>query len=399
MSSLLSSLLLLLSSAAVVIVVNAQNEYYDVVKTVDSFLPSSQSADYACILYNKFERDDHIMGDDNVFWAAPILYSHAESDSLWKVGEPASLPVEQYIETGNKRNFIKALQNRSESFDISYDKYLFAIDQSIVFDPISMNNFKRYLSAITRFNPSPDWFSGFYDFDCINPETDSWFEEFELQTYLFDGGTEEGNIFSNMNQPTEPSQPITQFTDNLSDIMKEEFLSETDNTTTATIPPLITFTCKLVGDDGGMGATQSPIFAVLTKSPKRTAPPEEQKFDGNEDSNKKKAGSSSSVGLIIGVVAAVTAVILIAFIVVRRRRRGARDDDNNPYPKNSSYRSGSVKKSKKESYKSYEMKLKGGGGKGGDESCNTMTNITSRSGLTTINTTTEKESTISTDLP
>lgn len=55
---------------------------------------------------------------------------------------------------------------------------------------------------------SPDWFTGFYDFDAINPLTQTWYRQFNIETFPFDAGTEEGNTYRLGNPPTNPQEPI-----------------------------------------------------------------------------------------------------------------------------------------------------------------------------------------------
>jgi hypothetical protein len=61
-------------------------------------------------------------------------------------------------------------------------------------------------------SPSPDWFSGFYDFNTLDPSTNTWFREFAIATYPMDAGTEVGNEYSGENVAEDPKGPITRFT-------------------------------------------------------------------------------------------------------------------------------------------------------------------------------------------
>jgi hypothetical protein len=68
------------------------------------------------------------------------------------------------------------------------------------------------LSAITMAAPSPDWFTGIYNFSPIDPELNVWYESFEIATYPWDAGTELGDTYSISNSPQEPRIPIFQLT-------------------------------------------------------------------------------------------------------------------------------------------------------------------------------------------
>jgi hypothetical protein len=60
--------------------------------------------------------------------------------------------------------------------------------------------------------PSPDWFTGIYNFSPIDPELNVWYESFEIATFPWDAGTELGDTYSPNNSPQEPHIPIFQLT-------------------------------------------------------------------------------------------------------------------------------------------------------------------------------------------
>jgi uncharacterized surface protein with fasciclin (FAS1) repeats len=84
--------------------------------------------------------------------------------------------------------------------------------QQQVFGDLLVDSTKPFLSAITMIAPSPDWFSGFYDFNAIDPSTSTWFGEFVILTYPMDAGTEVGDQYSGDNAAETPPGPITRFT-------------------------------------------------------------------------------------------------------------------------------------------------------------------------------------------
>jgi len=56
--------------------------------------------------------------------------------------------------------------------------------------------------------PSPDWFSGFYDFDPRDPSSNTWYGEFIIETHPWDAGTEIGASYSTSNDPEPTNVPI-----------------------------------------------------------------------------------------------------------------------------------------------------------------------------------------------
>ena len=89
--------------------------------------------------------------------------------------------------------------------------------------------------------PSPDWFTGMYNFNPIDQNSQFWYGTFEIATYPWDAGTEKGSTYSINNNSENPHVPIIQLTkdtvpDNgiLLDPTREEVL------------PMAVWTCDLV---------------------------------------------------------------------------------------------------------------------------------------------------------
>lgn len=91
---------------------------------------------------------------------------------------------------------------------------------------------------------SPDWFSGFYDFNAVDDNTDTWYENFTIPLYPFDAGTEEGDTYETENLATFPKQPITRFT--IDNVSNRIFLNPEGND----ILPVGKYTCNLSFDEG-----------------------------------------------------------------------------------------------------------------------------------------------------
>jgi hypothetical protein len=60
-----------------------------------------------------------------------------------------------------------------------------------------------FVSTITMIAPSPDWFSGFSDFDARDVPANAWYQEFEVETFPWDAGTADDLFF-----PEETNLPI-----------------------------------------------------------------------------------------------------------------------------------------------------------------------------------------------
>jgi hypothetical protein len=51
-----------------------------------------------------------------------------------------------------------------------------------------------FISTITMIAPSPDWFSGFNNFDARDVSANAWYQEFEVETLPYDAGTTDDNF-------------------------------------------------------------------------------------------------------------------------------------------------------------------------------------------------------------
>lgn len=87
---------------------------------------------------------------------------------------------------------------------------------------ITVSQVHPLLFSVSMVAPSPDWFTGFYDFDACTTSGRSWLSKFMILTYPFDAGIEQGvNSVSVTTQrlhtdelfslPTKPSQPTVSF--------------------------------------------------------------------------------------------------------------------------------------------------------------------------------------------
>jgi hypothetical protein len=51
-----------------------------------------------------------------------------------------------------------------------------------------------FISTISMLSPSPDWFSGFNNFDARDVSANAWYQEFEVETLPLDAGTTDDNF-------------------------------------------------------------------------------------------------------------------------------------------------------------------------------------------------------------
>lgn len=69
-----------------------------------------------------------------------------------------------------------------------------------------------YITTISMIAPSPDWFSGFYNFNAVDSATNTWYKNFIIQTYPWDAGTDSGTTYKAKDMSTDPPDEIFQLT-------------------------------------------------------------------------------------------------------------------------------------------------------------------------------------------
>lgn len=87
-----------------------------------------------------------------------------------------------------------------------------SVRQNQTIAPVRVEKDHPLISAIAAIKPSPDWFSGFYDFNFIDPATDRWYERVVIETFPWDAGTDSGDTYEAPGDLTTPAYLITQLT-------------------------------------------------------------------------------------------------------------------------------------------------------------------------------------------
>lgn len=132
---------------------------------------------------------------------------HNKEVDLWKEGMPASRSVEYIAENGYSAPLLADVDTL-----IMMKKALSRITAqtppptgSSTFGVKVNTNFFR-LSFASMLAPTPDWFFGASGFALYR--NGSWVRDTTVQLFAYDGGTEEGDVFSGNNPDTNPQQPI-----------------------------------------------------------------------------------------------------------------------------------------------------------------------------------------------
>lgn len=85
-------------------------------------------------------------------------------------------------------------------------------NQSSLIGPLLLDSSHSFITSMSMSAPSPDWFSGFYEFDVIDEGSGTWYDSFEIQTYPWDAGTDSADTYLAEDMPIDPPLWIYQLT-------------------------------------------------------------------------------------------------------------------------------------------------------------------------------------------
>lgn len=132
---------------------------------------------------------------------------HNQNAFLWAPGKLASTGVENVAETGSTARLITeidstiATKNASSFFSITAPGPTGKSTGNIY-----CNSNYSYISFESMIAPSPDWFVGVNGFNLLN--NGQWVNDTTINLYVYDAGTEEGDVFGYSNPATVPQQNI-----------------------------------------------------------------------------------------------------------------------------------------------------------------------------------------------
>jgi len=223
----------------------------DILQLAVSSVPINQSVQYTCVFANTWSGARHPIeypsGIAN--WSPPVLLAHSKAVDLWSPGRFASPGIENVAEIGDAtvlQEEIEVLQTKGLAGESVLGVQTFNFEtQSQQFDPITLSPSYPYLSTVSMIGPSPDWFSGFESFSPRGPGG-YWYQSFELATYPFDAGTEQGETYSVDNEAEPVHGPIYQLTKDT--VPDSGILLDPTGTT---VLPVITWSCNLSDSVGG----------------------------------------------------------------------------------------------------------------------------------------------------
>jgi hypothetical protein len=133
--------------------------------------------------------------------------THNSNAWLWKPGILASPGTESMAENGNAIPMLAeidsmVIRGNAGALIVSLAPALTGSQ------PVSFytNSNYPYLSVISMIAPTPDWFVGLSNFNLYN--NNSWITDTTINLFVYDAGTEDGDVFSYSNPATSPQQNV-----------------------------------------------------------------------------------------------------------------------------------------------------------------------------------------------
>jgi hypothetical protein len=132
---------------------------------------------------------------------------HNSNAFLWQEGKLASVGVENVAEVGSTTRILTEIDSIIASKGaISRISVSAPGPTGISVGNIYCNTNYSYISFESMIAPSPDWFVGLSSFNLL--KNGQWIADTTLNLYVYDAGTEEGDVFGYANPATEPRQNI-----------------------------------------------------------------------------------------------------------------------------------------------------------------------------------------------
>ena len=132
---------------------------------------------------------------------------HNNKASLWQEGQPSSPGIEAVAETGSQYPLFTEVDSmiakKSAMAQINIPP---CPPNGFISRTVYCNSHFSYFSFASMIAPSPDWFIGVTNLNLYR--NDQWLADTTIQLYVYDAGTEEGDVFAYNNPATLPQQPI-----------------------------------------------------------------------------------------------------------------------------------------------------------------------------------------------
>lgn len=133
---------------------------------------------------------------------------HSAQAELWSPGKFATKGVENVAEVGNTTAIVLEIDSAIRRKN-ALSLILFSAPGPTGKKEATVycNSSYPFLSFVSMIAPSPDWFIGLSNLNLYRNK--KWIADTTIQLYVYDAGTEEGDVFGYSNPATEPQQNIS----------------------------------------------------------------------------------------------------------------------------------------------------------------------------------------------
>jgi len=168
---------------------------------------------YYCTFRGKWSQERHPRDfPQSASWSAPVLISHSKDWRMWTGTETVTAGVEYMAEEGFPTILYNEFQNAGfETLHMIVGDRMYNTTESQHLPPINVTYNHPWLSAMTKITPSPDWFVGFSDFRSISYDTETYYNRFVIQSYVWDAGTDDGQNYLSFDRDLDPQVTCMRF--------------------------------------------------------------------------------------------------------------------------------------------------------------------------------------------
>lgn len=168
-------------------------------------------ADYRVTFNSNWNSTDHPIDfpGGSAHFSPLVGNTHNIAGQIWDVGGIATNGIEQMAETGGTSMLNAEIDTELNSGGTeSRVNGAGAGNVDSIEIEMTVSNSHPLFSMVTMIAPSPDWFVGVHDLDLR--ENGVWRQNYTVDLFPYDAGTQDGDSFNNAGANTNPRDPIEQ---------------------------------------------------------------------------------------------------------------------------------------------------------------------------------------------
>lgn len=170
---------------------------------------AENSATYTLTFQSVWSAQTHPEGfPSNPHFSGLIGATHRATVSFWDPESLASPGIQAMAELGRKSPLDEEVQAAIDSGDAAriISGGEIALSPGSVEVEFTMDPGYPLVTVVSMIAPSPDWFVGVRGLSlCAGGE---WVDSLTVNLYAYDAGTDSGDDYTSLNQPTVPPEPI-----------------------------------------------------------------------------------------------------------------------------------------------------------------------------------------------